>query len=623
VNNVHNLTTDSNVSDAEVLRQTMAMLGVAPPPPPRKPIGINLAAAEREKDPAYIAARIAEADADDTTYIAARRDVAAAEAALEHALAGRDPDAIHAARNVLQAAKGHAQFLVNASRQNPDLVAAYELRRLTKTPGSGYYIPAAPVAPPPPPALPAEVPGNTTPVERGNVLVSNLARLFSGFVYVQDVHQMATPDGTMLSQAQFDADKRFAGRTYPLTPDASDSTESAWEAFIDSQIAVFPHVRGTRFDPRQPEGAVVTVDKIDYVNIWRDPHVRSVPGDASRFAKHVKTLLPNGDDALILLCYMAACVQHRGVKAKYAPFIQGLPGNGKSLLGEKIMAYALGHNYVIKARSKSLDSQFNASFYGSLMVLVDDVKVRGDVFEALKPMVTDETMQIEAKGVNSVNRAVCFNFMFSANPKDGLRKTADDRRICPLFCAQQEPGDLERDGLTQEYFKKFFHWLDHEDGLAIVAHYLQHFEIDPRYNFAAGCVRAPRTTSTDEAVQVGHGAARQRMQELIDAEDTDGLKGGWVNWTKFNRLLDADAEGRHMSPGARRDLLAQMGYVKHPGVNSGTRSEGQVPNKLADGSKPYLWIKRDHDFVSLQGVRVAQYYVAAQAGTAPPPPEAK
>jgi Family of unknown function (DUF5906) len=474
-------------------------------------------------------------------------------------------------------------------------------------------------AAPTPPAVPL-VPEQ--PVERGVVLTSNLAPLFSGFVYVQDVHQMATPDGTMLSQSQFDTDKRFAGRLYPLTVDGSKNTDSAWEAFTQSQIAVFPQVRGTRFDPRQAEGAIVTVDKIDYVNIWRDPHVRSVPGDASRFAKHVKTLLPNGDDALILLCYMAACVQYRGVKAKWAPFIQGLPGNGKSLLGEKVMKHALGHNYVIKARSKSLDSQFNASFYGSLLVLVDDVKVKGDVFEALKPMVTDETMQIEAKGVNAVTREVCFNFIFTANPKDGLKKTADDRRICPLFCAQQEPGDLARDGLTQEYFKGLFDWLDHEDGLAIVTHYLQHFEIDTRYNFAAGCVRAPHTTSTEEAVQVGHGAARQRVQELIDAEDTDGLKGGWVNWTTFKRLLDADTEGRHMPPGARRDLLTQMGYVRHPGLNPGTNSEGQVANKLPDGSKPYLWIKRGHADARYTGNRVAQYYLAAQAGNAPPPPEA-
>jgi hypothetical protein len=473
-------------------------------------------------------------------------------------------------------------------------------------------------AAPTPPAVPLVA---EQPVERGVVLTSNLAGLFSGFVYVQDVHMMATPDGTMLAREQFDADKRFAGRLYPLTVDGSKSTDSPWEAFIDSQIAVFPQVRGTRFDPRQPEGAIVTVDKIDYVNIWRDPHVRSVPGDPSRFVEHVRKLLPNGDDALILICYMAACVQYRGVKAKWAPFIQGLPGNGKSLLGEKVMKHALGHNYVIKARSKSLDSQFNAAFYGSLLVLVDDVKVKGDVFEALKPMVTDETMQIEAKKVNAVTREVCFNFIFTANPKDGLKKTADDRRICPLFCAQQEPGDLDRDGLTKPYFKALFDWLDHEDGLAIVTHYLQHFEIDPRYNFAGDCIRAPDTTSTEEAVQVGHGAARQRMQELIDADDTDGLKGGWVNWTTFKRLLDADAEGRYMSPGARRDLLTQMGYVRHPGLNPGTRSEGQVPNKLPDGSKPYLWIKRGHVDARYTGARVAQYYLASQLGTAPPPPE--
>jgi hypothetical protein len=154
----------------------------------------------------------------------------------------------------------------------------------------------------------------------------------------------------------------------------------------------------------------------------------------------------------------------------------------------------------------------------------------------------------------------------------------------------------------------------------MVTHYLQTFPIDPRYNFAAGCVRAPRTTSTEEAVQVGHGIVRQRVQEIIDADETDGFRGGWVNWTKLNRLLDADLEGKRMPPGERRDLLAQMGYVRHPGLGDGKSNAGQVPNKLPDGSKPVLYIKRGHADATLKGVRVAQWYLATHTGAAPPPP---
>jgi len=458
---------------------------------------------------------------------------------------------------------------------------------------------------------------------------SAMVSLFAGYVYVQDVHQMATPSGHMLDKAQFDADERFAKRTYQMKYDTTKPADSAWDAFIQSEVSPGVKVRGTRFDPREPEGAIIIVDSLRFVNIWRALDIRMVHGDAARFVDHIRKLLPHGDDALILLCYLATMVQYKGVKAKWAPFLQGVEGNGKSLIGDYIMRYCLGSRYTHKARADKLDGQFNAVFYGKLFIQVDDIEAKKSVWGTLKTMITDPWMEIEPKGVDKVTREVCMNFIFTANPKDGLKKSANDRRVCPLFCAQQEVADLVRDGMKDShdseesaYFKAFFHWLDHEDGLAIVADYLEHFEIDPRYNFAGDCTRAPRTTSTDEALKVGHGLARQRVEELIAADDTPGLKGGWVNWTKFNQLLDADAEGRNIGPGERREMLTQMGYIRHPGLNPGTRSEGQVANKLNDGSKPYLWIKRDASDAALRGTMVNHAYEAAQSNTprVPPPP---
>jgi hypothetical protein len=479
---------------------------------------------------------------------------------------------------------------------------------------------------PPPPVDVTNVPpppgGTLAPpaTERGELILLHAQQaLFAGCVYVQDIHEMADPDGFMLSKAQFDAHERFSGRDYRLSDDGG-TTDSAWEAFTQSKIYAFPQVRGTRFDPREPEGAIITRDGLKFVNIWRDPRVRSAPGNASRFVSHIQKLLPYGDDAVILLCYLAACVQHRGVKSPWSPFIQGIEGNGKSLIGESVMRYCLGARYTHKARADKLDGQFNAAFYGKLLILVDDVKARSSVWEVLKPMITDGSMEIEPKGVDKVTREVCFNFIFTANPKDGLKKSATDRRICPLYCAQQEDGDLERDGLTEQYFVDLFRWLDHEDGYAITLNYLQKFEIDPRYNFAAGCVRAPRTTSTDEALRVGLGAARQRLQELIDAGDTKGFKGGWINWRLLNGLLDEDADGKRMTPGERREMLAGMRYVRHPGLNAGQTSAGQLSNPLPDGSRPVLYIKRDHPCVDYRGAAVAAAYWATQIGQAPPPP---
>jgi hypothetical protein len=512
---------------------------------------------------------------------------------------------------------GDAKDAANAWRaQCGGPLVIYDPFRLKLAPApTPSAAPAAPVPPPPPPVAAAA----PTKTRGGLILLEGQKELFAGCVYVQDIHEMADPDGFMLSKAQFDTHERYSGREYMMGHEGRP-TDSAWDCFTQSKLYEFPQVRGTRFDPREPEGAIVIKDGLKFVNIWRDPKVRSKPGDASRFVNHIRKLLPYGDDALIVLCYLAACVQYRGVKAAWALFIQGMEGNGKSLLGERIMRYCLGARYTHKARADKLDGQFNAAFYGKLLVLVDDVKARSSVWEVLKPMITDPSMEIEPKGVDKVTREVCFNFLFTANPKDGLKKSSTDRRICPLFCAQQGPGDLERDGLTEQYFVELFHWLDNEDGYAIVLDYLQRFDIDPRYNFAAGCVRAPRTTSTEEALRVGLGATRQRLQELIDAGDTDGLKGGWINWRTLHGLLDRDSDGKHMTPGERREMLTAMRYVRHPGLNADKPNAGQVDNSLPDGSKPVLYIKRDHPCVEYRGSAVAAAYWAMQNGQAPPPP---
>lgn len=187
-------------------------------------------------------------DADDAAYLAAREALQACT--MRVALLDADPatpwETLHAARKAEHAASHDVQALITESRQNPDLIAAHALRRQIGSP------PAASVPKPPErPAAPS--------IERGPVGASFLADLFRGFVYVQDIERMATPDGVMLSESQFNDDERFAGRLFPLVAvptNGSETTERAWEAAIHGRAFVIPQVRGIRFDPRQPEGAI-------------------------------------------------------------------------------------------------------------------------------------------------------------------------------------------------------------------------------------------------------------------------------------------------------------------------------------------------------------------------------
>lgn len=441
------------------------------------------------------------------------------------------------------------------------------------------------------PLPPNEAPAPPAPeVGHGSVITAAAQlKLFEGCIYVQDVNQIMVPSGNTLKREPFDNDPRFRGRTYVVTRDGSVPTDSAWQCFTQSKLVPFPAVNGTYFDPRQPEGHYMQRGDEEFVNTWRDPKIVASPGDATPYVEHVKKIFPKGDDALIYTSFVAACIQNLGVKSAWSLFIQGVPGNGKSFL-TKVMTYCLGEEYVHSASAANLDNHFNGYLYRKLLICVEEVKTTENnalIWEKLKTMITETRQEIEKKGIDQITREVCFNMIFNSNHKDGLRKTADDRRICPLFCAQQTPEDLIRDGMDEPYFIALWDWYL-AGGNAVILDYLRTFPIPDKLNFAKGARRAPKTTATEEAITAGLGSVEQDILEAI-ASGRVGFKGGWISSHQLQILLSEGGKGKFIARNKRRDILTTLGYVAHPMLN-----DGRMELQLVDGSRPTLYVKRNH-----------------------------
>ena len=436
--------------------------------------------------------------------------------------------------------------------------------------------------------------------------------VFKGCRYVEDLHAILVPGETdALDQKRFDV--RFSG-TYLF--DVQKPSDSAWEVFTASKLFKFPRVRSTYFDPRDPPGNIRTDEQgKTAVNTYVPLKLEhTVMGDATPFARHIKKILPNDNDAAILICYLAACVQYPGVKAAWAPLLQGAEGNGKSLI-PKIMAYVIGRTYTHAARASDIGGRFNSHLYGKLFVFCDEVKVTQDkasVWETLKSYVTDTWQQIEYKGGAIVQRELLFNMFFCTNHPDALPTTRDGRRICPLFCAQQSLEDLIRDGMmdsnghTSLYFDELFHWLDCEDGLAISANFLASYPIPDDLNFAKRCKRAPRTTSTEAAIGANLGVVEQEVLEAVGSGE-EGFRGGWIASHRLNWLLDRSPRGKAIAQNKRGIIVEAMGYVRHPGL-----PDGRSPTPLSDKQRPRLFVTKNHASVGLTGAQVTAAYEAAQ-----------
>lgn len=436
----------------------------------------------------------------------------------------------------------------------------------------------------------------------GSTFVNNDLQLemFAGCVYIRDLHRVLVPGGNMLKPEQFKV--AYGGYTFTMDTANEKTTRDAWEAFTQSQAYRCPRADSPCFRPDQPPGAIIQRGGQTFVNTYWPVEVPRLAGDGTPFLDHLRRVLPDERDRLILLCYMAACVQHKGVKFQWAPLLQGVEGNGKTLF-TRCVAEAVGRRYVHWPKASKLAAQFNSWMLGKVFYGVEDIYLpdsRAEVFEELKPMITGgDGLEIEGKGVDQISADVCGNFMLNSNHKDAVRKTQNDRRICILFCAQQQAEDLKRDGMDGEYFPKLYDWL-RADGYAIVSDLLHTFPIPDEYNPATKCQRAPVTTSTSLAIAASTGGVEQEVHEAI-AQGLPGFCGGWISSIQLDRLLERLGVARRVTHSKRKEMLEALGYAYHPAL-----VEGRVNNLvLPDGGKPRLFVHKDSQARAIQGAAEA------------------
>lgn len=436
--------------------------------------------------------------------------------------------------------------------------------------------------------------------------------IFAGCVYVQDRHRVLVPGGALLRPEQFRA--LFGGFTFAMDHVNERVTRNAWEAFTESQALRPPRADTVCFRPALPPGAIVQDAGRTRVNTWWPADVRRVAGDMGPFLRHLAKVLPDERDQQILLAYMAACVQHKGVKFPWCPVLQGVEGNGKTLFSACV-AEAVGQHYTHWPSADDLASPFNGWLSDKVFIALEELKGSEHsaevTVERLKTVVTGGFgIQIQFKGVDQSSMAICANFMATTNYKTAIRKTADNaRRFALFFSAQQSHADIIRDGMGGDYFPQLYGWLKQENGFAIVSEFLHTYSIPPEFDPSRASHRAPHTSTTDQAIVESRGGVEQQIAEAV-AQDTPGFIGGWISSIMLDRLItDTLNLGGRLSLNKRRDLLRNMGYILHPGL-----PEGRVNNPvLPDGRKPQLYILEHHPNRYLTGAaEIARAYTAAQ-----------
>ena len=428
--------------------------------------------------------------------------------------------------------------------------------------------------------------GGATTIEMF-LTVPEMVKHFEGCVYIRDLHKVLVPDGALLKPEQFNAS--FGGHMFQMLPDGTKPTRKAFEALTECIAYRFPQAKRPVFRPDVPTGQILPDET---VNIYVTPNIQRAKGDVTRFMTFLAKLLPSARDRQILLAYMAACVQYPGVKFQWAPVLQGVEGNGKSLVASCV-AYALGPDYVHEPRASQLAEKYNGYLEAKLLMIVEEIHMNGrrEILDELKPYITNR--RIELRGMAQEKRMIdnVANWFFCTNYKDAVLKSKNDRRYAIFFTAQQSAEDLSRDGMNGGFFPALYEWL-RVDGYAFMAEWLATYAIPDEFNPATMCHRAPETSTTAEAVAASTGSIEAEINEAVESY-TVGFRGGWISSHMLDRLLRE--RGFKVSRPKIGSILSDLGYMQW----------GRAPRPIMreDAKRPVLWccIGHDPDYATAQG----------------------
>lgn len=430
---------------------------------------------------------------------------------------------------------------------------------------------------------------------------------FEGCTWIKKLDAIYTPSGDIFGKSQFNT--AYGGYWFILDHGNEGKTRSAWEAFTLNQAYEKPVADLLCFRPEYDHNCEIVEAGRTLINSYRPVETAMMPGEYWPLLDLIARMLPDIRDQEIFICYLAALVQYPGVKFRWTPVLQGTEGNGKTTF-LKILKYCVSELYTFIPNSKHLDNPFNAWLDRKLFIGVDEIKVnhRIDVLETLKPMIANDSIEIQYKGKDqgmADNRA---NFLMCTNHKDAIPVSVDTRRYSIFYTKQQCKADNYSDGLTPQYFVWFYDWLENYCGYEVCNWFLRNYRINPEYNPAGMCVTAPKTSTSDEAIAATMGAIEQEIMECV-TQNEPGFRGGWISSIALTNLLYR--LGKRVTPNKRNEILMKLGYVKHPKIKRGVANRNIVC--LPDmGKRPVLYIRSDMIDPNAPDYDVAALYEAAQ-----------
>jgi len=303
------------------------------------------------------------------------------------------------------------------------------------------------------------------------------------------------------------------------------------------------------------------------LNLWRGWAVEPDPAaSCERFLNHVRHVVCNGDaeQSAYLLGWLAHMVQRPDEKPGVALVLRGAKGAGKDTVADYVSRMIGRRHAPTVAESSHIVGKFNARLENALLLHVQEGSWAGDrrAEGVLKYLVTSDRIEIERKGIDSINLPSVLRMFISANADWVVPASADERRWAVFEVSDRRRGN-------EAYFTALRAEMN-GNGPAALLHYLQNYDLTG-FNVR----KAPET----EGLRNQKIASLRNINlwwfemlnrgTLSEFEDGDGwsvavqlvgrgeLRQRYLEWMKGRRFDGEAVEERHF--GRRmRDMLPDL-----------------------------------------------------------------
>ena len=180
------------------------------------------------------------------------------------------------------------------------------------------------------------------------------------------------------------------------------------------------------------------------LNLWAGFGCKPREGDCLLYLEHLRNNVcsENPEHAEYLLNWMAYGVQYPGRRAEVAVVLRGREGTGKGI-AVKHYGELFGAHYVHVSQASHLTGHFNAHLQQCSVLFADEAFFAANRSHEgiLKALITEDTLMIEPKGVDSFPVRNCLHIIMSSNESWVIPAGADARRFLVLDVSDRHKQD--------------------------------------------------------------------------------------------------------------------------------------------------------------------------------------